>query len=185
MNGANQVAQRRGVLYTVACGAPQARHVGTLAALAIDAGWRVCVVATPSALKWLDALTLAELTGHPVRSRYKRPDEPDLLPPPDAILVAPATSNTVNKWAAGITDTLALGLVVEATGAGLPVVAMPSTSSGLAAYPAFTRSLAALRDAGVTVLLGEGGHQPGMSERDPPSTFPWHLGLAALHRRIG
>jgi hypothetical protein len=35
------------------------------------------------------------MTGHPVRTSYKLPDEPDVLPPPDAILVAPATFNTV------------------------------------------------------------------------------------------
>jgi flavoprotein len=30
------------------------------------------------------------------------PDEPDELPAADAVVVAPATFNTVNKWAAGI-----------------------------------------------------------------------------------
>jgi transcriptional regulator with XRE-family HTH domain len=37
------------------------------------------------------------------------PDEPDELPAADAVVVAPATFNTVNKWAAGITDTFAAG----------------------------------------------------------------------------
>jgi hypothetical protein len=60
-----------------------------------------------------DSAELARLTGHPVRSEYKHPDEPDVLPPPDAIVVAPATTNTTIKWAAGISDTLALGLLVE------------------------------------------------------------------------
>jgi flavoprotein len=35
-------------------------------------------------------------------------------------VVAPATFNTINKWAQGISDTLALGLLNEATGLGLP-----------------------------------------------------------------
>jgi Flavoprotein len=35
---------------------------------------------------------------------------------PDAIIVAPATFNTINKWAVGISDTLALGLLTEAIG---------------------------------------------------------------------
>lgn len=185
MSGSGRPAGRPGVLYLVACGAPPARKVGALAGLALDDGWDVCVIATPNALKWVDSLSLAEQTGHPVRSRYKSPDQPDLLPLPDALIAAPATSNTVNKWAAGITDTLALGLLVEATGAGLPVVAMPSTSPGLAAFPAFARSVAALRDCGVTVLLGEGMHQPGEPDRDPPPEFPWAMGLSALNRRLG
>ncbi|HEY9475906.1 MAG TPA: flavoprotein [Mycobacteriales bacterium] len=172
------------VLYLVACGAPPARRVGALAALAAEDGWEVCVVATPSALKWMDVPALAATTGHPVRSRYKQPDEPDLLPPPDAIIVAPATSNTINKWAAGITDTLALGLVVEATGDGLPVVAMPWTSPGLAAYPAFGRSLAMLRASGVMVLFGPGGCGPRPAGEGPSPEFPWSLGLEALRRRF-
>lgn len=171
------------VLYLVACGAPPARDVGELASMAIAAGWHPCVIATPSALKWLDVPALAELTGHPVRSQYKRPDEPDLLPPPEAIIVAPATSNTLNKWAAGITDTLALGLVVEATGDGLPVVAMPSTSPGLAAFPAFRRSLAALRDCGVTVVYDRNGCPPRSTDDGRRPEFGWRLGLDALHSR--
>jgi hypothetical protein len=63
------------------------------------------------------------------RHDYKLPGEPDLLPEPDAIIVAPATFNTINKWAAGIADTLALGLLCEATGKGLPVVVLPYLGS--------------------------------------------------------
>jgi hypothetical protein len=59
--------------------------------------WNVCVIATPSARNFLDAAQLEQLTETPVRSDYKRPDEPDVFPPPDAIIAAPATFNTVNK----------------------------------------------------------------------------------------
>jgi hypothetical protein len=85
-------------------------------------------VLTPTAAQWLEAKLseLTEATGHPVRSQYKLPGEPDVLPPPDAILAAPVTFNSVNKWAAGISDTLALGLVTEAIGKRLPITAMPS-----------------------------------------------------------
>jgi phosphopantothenoylcysteine decarboxylase len=54
--------------------------------------------------------------------------EPDVLPPADAIIVAPATVNTINKWAAGICDTVALGILVEAIGKKLPIVALPFTN---------------------------------------------------------
>lgn len=40
------------------------------------------------------------------------------MPPADAIAVASATFNTINKWAAGISDTLALGILCEAYGFG-------------------------------------------------------------------
>jgi hypothetical protein len=62
-------------------------------------------------------------TGHPVRSEYKEPGEPDVLPPADAMIAAPVTCNSLAKWAAGISDTLPLGLLVEAVGKRMPVVA--------------------------------------------------------------
>ena len=74
----------------------------------------MCVIATPDGTKFLDITQLAELTGHPVRVDYKHPDEPDVLPSPDAFVIAPATFNTINKLAAGISDTLALGLIADA-----------------------------------------------------------------------
>lgn len=43
-----------------------------------------------------------------------------MLPAPDALVVAPCTFNTANKLVAGISDTLALGLLNEAIGAEIP-----------------------------------------------------------------
>jgi phosphopantothenoylcysteine synthetase/decarboxylase len=39
-----------------------------------------------------------------------------MLPRADAVAIAPATFNTINKWVAGISDTFALGLLNEAIG---------------------------------------------------------------------
>ena len=115
MNLADQPSRGR-VLYLVVCAAPPARDVHVLVDLAQKAGWDACVVATPRAFQWIDAPALSERTRHPVRYDYKLPGEPDLLSPPDAIIVAPATFNTINKWASGISDTLVLGLLCEAIG---------------------------------------------------------------------
>jgi flavoprotein len=141
------------VLYVVACGGPPAAELTAFVVHALDQGWDVCVVATPAGTKFLDSERLSELTGHPVRSQYKQPDEPDVLPPADAFVVAPATFNTVNKWAQGSSDTLALGLLNEALGLGLPIVAAPWPNAALARHPAFGRSVADLRDWGVAILL--------------------------------
>ncbi|MFA1543939.1 flavoprotein [Actinomadura monticuli] len=133
----------------------------------------MCVIATPSGLKFVDADRLAGITGFPVRSEYKQPDEPDVLPPADAFAVAPATFNTVNKWAHGISDTLALGLLNEAVGAGRPIIAAPWPNNALSRHPAFGRSVADLRAWGVTVLFDpavlSSPDAPDMTE----GTFPW------------
>lgn len=172
----------RQILYVIACGSPVARNVGDLVTLAQLDGWEVCVVATPDGRKFIDAAALAAQTGHPVRTSYKKPGDPDVLPPPDAVVVAPATVNTVNKWVAGITDTLALGLIVEAQGKGLPMVAMPYTNAAMATHPAFVAGVERLREWGVNVLFGDDVirlHPPGTSEQHLHA-FPWGMALDAL-----
>jgi phosphopantothenoylcysteine synthetase/decarboxylase len=169
----------RPVLYLVACGAYPASQLPAFVRDAQAQGWDVCVIATPDGAKFLDAGNLAGLTGHPVRTRYKRPDEPDVLPPPDALVVAPATFNTVNKWAQGISDTLALGLLNEAVGLGVPIIAVPWPNTALAAHPVFVRSVGTLGEWGVTLLL-DANRLPlpsGQARADvpPPAPvpFPW------------
>jgi phosphopantothenoylcysteine synthetase/decarboxylase len=157
-------------LYVVACGGPPAKALAAFVRFAQGEGWDVCVIATPDGAKFLDAAELAELTGHPVRVHYKQPDEPDVLPPPDAFVIAPATFNTINKLAAGISDTLALGLINEAVGLGLPIIAAPWPNAHLVRHPVFGSSVEALRSWGVTVILNP-AHLPRASEG--PAVFPW------------
>jgi phosphopantothenoylcysteine synthetase/decarboxylase len=173
---------RKLVLYIIVCGSPVARSVAAGVRLALADGWEVCVVASPDGLKWIDVPALAALTGHPVRHRYKYPGDIDVLPGADAILVAPATVNTINKLAAGIADTLALGLIVEAVGKGLPIVAMPFTNEAMARHPAFPRSVDLLREWGVTVLFELPSFAPGTGESFVDD-FPWRLAVDAVKQR--
>jgi len=171
-----------GVLYILVCGSPMARDVGVLVTLAQQDGWEVCVITTPDGRKFVDVAALQLQTGHPVRSWYKSPGDSDVLPDADAMIVAPATVNTVNKWAAGITDTLVLGLLVEGYGYGVPTAVVPYTNHVMALHPALHESLAKLRDWGVHVLYGDevcrlGG--PGQTDRYR-SQFPWRRALQAV-----
>ncbi|WP_203834965.1 MULTISPECIES: flavoprotein [Winogradskya] len=173
---------RSGVLYILVCGSPIARDVGLLVDLAQRDGWEVCVITTPDGRKFVDTAALRAQTGHVVRSYYKNPGDHDVLPPADAMIVAPATVNTVNKWAAGITDTLVLGLLVEGYGFGIPTVVMPYTNKVMAMHPSLHDSIAKLRSWGVQVLHGDdvvrlGG--PGQNDRFR-SQFPWRRALQAL-----
>ncbi len=172
------------VLYVIACAAPPARDVSVLIDAAQREGWDTCLLVTPSAVRFLDVPALARQTGHPVRSTYKDPGEPDILPGPDAVIVAPATVNTINKWAAGICDTLALGILVEGIGKKLPIVALPAANSAQAAHPAFGESIGKLRSWGVGVLYGPEVYPlpaPGTPEQHP-GAFPWDLALQAVRR---
>lgn len=170
------------VLYIITCATPAAQDIGKLVTLAQDSGWRPFVIATPSAVRFIDRAALETQTGAPVRSEYKEPGTPDILPPADAMVVGGASFNTINKWAAGISDTLALGLLTEAIGLGLPLAALPFVNAAQTAHPAFGRSVKELREAGVKVLLGPGGYEPHVPHQGSKylDRYPWHAVLTAV-----
>ncbi|WP_405145889.1 flavoprotein [Sphaerisporangium sp. NBC_01403] len=169
------------VLYIIVCAAGPAADVGKLVTLAQDAGWAVQVIATPSALDFIDVPALEEQTGRPVRSQYRKPGEPK-PPRADAIIVAPATYNTINKFAQGIADTYALGLLAEAPGLGIPVIILPFVNTALAGRAPFRRSVDHLRAEGIHVLIGPGQFEPHApsSGADHTDAYPWHLALSVL-----
>ncbi|KOU24904.1 flavoprotein [Streptomyces sp. WM6368] len=148
-------------------------------------GWDVCLGLTPTAAHWLSESLdgLAALTGHPVRWQYKFPGQADVWPAADALLFAPATFNSINSWALGLTNNLVIGLAAEATGKRTPAVAMPCTNTALAAHPQFESSLSTLRNAGVELLHGETGYAPDPADPDAPLHFPWATALSALDAR--
>src|SRR5205085_1882703 len=156
------------VLYLMVCAAPPAQQTAHVVQLLQEAGWDVCIIATPQAALWIDQSALAHLTGHLVRTDFKLPGETDPLPKADAMLVMPATFNTINKWAQGIGDTLVTSILCEALGRGSPpIVTVPCLKMDLVRHPVFSRSIALLREFGVHVL-----HEP---ERYPsPLMDPWN-----------
>jgi phosphopantothenoylcysteine synthetase/decarboxylase len=170
------------LLTVVVCGAGPASEVGELVRLAQDRGWTVGLVATPAALPFLNVPALESLTGNPVRSEYGTPGEGAARSLPDvgAVVVAPASYNTICKLALGISDTYALGVLAEAIGRRIPVVILPFVNKALAQRAPFRRAVDSLRDEGVRVLLGPGEwtpHPPGTGG-ERIATFPW---AAALH----
>ena len=144
---AAQHGQRGTAQEMLAEAADAARQVGTDANLrgtafgpVNTAMHQVNVAVTPAALEFFDAVAIADQTGSPVRSQYAKPGAPRSLIP-DAILVAPATYNTINKWAQGISDTYALGVLAETTGLTVPTVVLPFVNTALAARAPFRRSV--------------------------------------------
>jgi Flavoprotein len=170
------------VLYLIACAAGPTQYINDGVRHAQDAGWDTCLILTPAAARWWEQRIdeLEELTGHRVRSQYKRPWERDALPKADAMLVAPLSCTSLNKWGTGIADTLALGLVSEGVNMGVPVVAMPYFNQAQATQPAVARSIADLRAQGVRYLEGPDGYQSHPPKQGNPAAFPWPKALAAL-----
>ncbi|NUP19020.1 MAG: flavoprotein [Streptomyces sp.] len=170
-------------LYLLCSAAPPVFDIARVVEDAQRRGWDVCLGLTPTAADWLEESVpgLAALTGRPVRSRYRRPGAPDVWPAADAVLVAPATTNTINRWALGITDTWAIGFVAEAIGKGIPLTVMPCVNAAYAQHPQLQLSLETLRTAGVQVLYGPGGFEPNQPGEKRP--FPWAAALDAVDAR--
>lgn len=167
------------VLYLVGCAAPPLQYIDRPIQDAQAAGWEVCLGLTSTAAEWVaDRVpAIEELTGHPVRSAQRRPGEVSPWPTQSVTVVAPATLNTVNAAALGLTPDWATGHMVEAIGKRWPLVVMPCVNSAYATHPQFDRSVETLRGAGVRVLYGPGGYVPNKPGQGRPEDYPWHLAL--------
>jgi hypothetical protein len=165
---------RHPVLHLIACGAPPAGELEPFVKTCQEQGWDVWIVTTPAGAAFVDANQLAELTGHPVRVDYPPPDEPDDPPPAGAVAVVPATFNTINKLAYGTSDSFALGLIHEAIGLGVPILAIPAPDPALARHPVFAESVRRLRAWGVSVLFHRTYLPTAASTGgDPGEQLPW------------
>ena len=173
------------MIVVVACGAEPASHVGRLVDAAQRHALEVAIIATPAALRFLDLAGLRSQTGWPVRSRYRQPSEQRSKKLPQdlaGVIVAPATYNTLNKWAHGINDTYALGLLAETYGLGIPVVVLPFVNTAQAANPVYARSVSDLRALNVRILDDHPllkPHAPGTGS-SLIHNFPWPRALDEL-----
>ncbi|GIF01121.1 flavoprotein [Paractinoplanes rishiriensis] len=171
------------VLCIVVCGAGPADRVGRLVEDARRERWTVRIVATPTATGFIDAQALAVQCGAAVRSDYRASAETGpRASAADAMIVAPATYNSINKLATGINDTYALNVVSEAIGRRRPVAIMPFVNAALAARTPFTEAVRSLRSEGVHIVYGPGQwepHQPGEGGSRLDG-FPWSLALSAV-----
>jgi len=165
-------------LYLVTSAAPPVLRLDELIRALYADGWSVCVIATPTAASWIDLDALASDTGCLTRVHPRPPrQQEESLPRAEAVLAAPVTFNSVNKWASGSSDTLALGVLNEMLGAEVPIVAAPCVKPVLRQHPAYADSISRLRNAGVVLL------DPDAITRraeDGLATFDWLQVIAAL-----
>jgi hypothetical protein len=147
-------------------------------------GHTVPVTLTPTAHTWLGSngrvARLEELTGLPVRAQPRLPDETSPHPPPDVLVAAPATSNTVAKLALGIADNQALTLLCENVGV-TPMVVFPRVNAAHARQPAWESHLAGLRACGVRLVYGEDVWPLYEPRAAPPGrSLPWDAILTEI-----
>ncbi len=153
-----------------------------LARLATQSGHAVRVLMTPTAGRFVGAATFAGITGAPVlvdefdadpaRGAYPGDPLPDHAPishlalaeRAEAMVVAPASANTIAKLAAGICDSL---LTTSFLTTRAPRLLAPAMNGRMWDADATAANIATLRERGVTVLepaagalasRGEHGH---------------------------
>jgi hypothetical protein len=168
------------MLYVIVCAAGPAPQVGKLVSQAQQRGWLVRIISTPAALSFIDVPTLEGQTKMPIRSQPRAPGTPRLSAKADALIIAPATFNTVNKLAAGISDNYALDIINEMI-SHVPVVMLPFVNSSLASRPQFVRSMQSLKDEGIFSTWEYAPHPPGKGG-EVIDTFPWDKALDQVER---
>jgi phosphopantothenoylcysteine decarboxylase/phosphopantothenate--cysteine ligase len=120
-----------------------------------QAGARVEVVMTESAIRLIAPLTLHSITGRPVVTDMFEPaaeyslEHIALAEAADVVVIAPATANTIAKIAVGIADNM-LTSVVLATKA--PVILAPAMNDNMFQNPVTQDNLAKLKARGFTII---------------------------------
>jgi phosphopantothenoylcysteine decarboxylase/phosphopantothenate--cysteine ligase len=123
-------------------------------------GADVRVVMTRHATEFVGPLTFQSISGFPVISEMFAPtDDPEikhiqLAQSIDLLLVAPATANTLAKFANGIADDFLSTLYISTTA---PVLVAPAMNVEMWAHPATRENVRRLRERGVQFIdPGEG-----------------------------
>ena len=127
-----------------------------------EAGHRVTVVATRAALDLVGAVTWEALSGRRVYTDVCE-DAADvahvrLAREADAIVVVPATANTLAKIRAGIADNMLTSVVLAAT---CPVFVAPAMHTEMWFNPATQENAAVLRERGVRFIGPASGRLTG------------------------
>jgi len=126
-----------------------------IASKLVQSGARVEVIMTESATKFIAPLTLRNITSRQVvsdmfdLSSEFSVEHVALAEIADAVVIAPATANTIAKLAAGIADDM-LSCTILATLA--PVIVAPSMNDNMYRNPITQENLAKIKSRGFTII---------------------------------
>lgn len=126
-----------------------------LVRLLVKAGAEVKVVMTPAAQEFITPLTLSTLSKNPALSEFVRNssgewnNHVELGLWADALIIAPASANTIGKMAHGICDNLLLAVYLSAR---CPVMVAPAMDLDMLQHPSTKENLTALNRFGNHII---------------------------------
>jgi len=152
----DQNLKSRTILVCV-CGGIAAYKICDVVSKLVQAGATVDVAMTPEATRFVGPLTFQALTNRPVHVEMWATDASatpiphiNLAQAADLILLAPATGNTLARYAAGIADDLVTNLLLASNPKRLLIA--PAMNEGMWNHPATQRNLKTVFDFGVTFV---------------------------------
>jgi phosphopantothenoylcysteine decarboxylase/phosphopantothenate--cysteine ligase len=137
------------------CGGIAAYKSAVLTRLLVKAGAEVKVVMTPFAHQFITPLTLSTLSRNPVLTSFEKENtgewnsHVELGLWADAMIIAPATANTLAKIAHGMCDNLLLATYLSAR---CPVWLAPAMDLDMLQHPATQSNLEKIRSFGNTLI---------------------------------
>lgn len=137
------------------CGSIAAYKAALLVRILVKAGAEVQVIVTTSASSFITPLTLSTLSKKPVYSNFLKNESGEwnnhvaLGLWADLMIVAPASANTLAKFAHGICDNL---LIATYLSAKCPVFIAPAMDLDMYKHPSTTTNLEQLRRYGNTII---------------------------------
>lgn len=136
-------------------GSIAAYKAAVLTRLLIKAGAEVKVIMTPSAKDFITPLTLSTLSKNPVLTEFIKDDtgqwnnHVDLGLWADAMIIAPASANTLGKMANGLCDNLLLAVYLSAR---CPVFLAPAMDLDMLKHPSTQTNLSRISSFGNHVI---------------------------------
>lgn len=133
------------------CGGIAAYKCAVLIRLLVKSGAEVKVIMTPSAHQFITPLTLSSLSKNPVLTSFEKEktgewnNHVELGLWADAMIIAPATANTLAKIANGICDNLLLATYLSAR---CPVWLAPAMDLDMLQHPSTVANLEKIRGFG-------------------------------------
>jgi phosphopantothenoylcysteine decarboxylase/phosphopantothenate--cysteine ligase len=151
--------------------------------LLTESGYRVRVIPTPDALRFVGEATWAALSGEPVATSawtdVAEVPHVRLGQSADLVLVAPATADLMARAAAGMAGDLLTATLLTAT---CPVVYAPAMHTEMWQHPATQANVALLRRRGAVVLEPAVGRLTGADTG--PGRLPEPADIFALATRV-